>query len=266
MSEATEHSQRPAKRGRLARIVRSRDFARDILVTTLGVLIALGIGEVVEEIRWKLRIASTQTAIERELGLVHAVYLSELELQPCMARRIGELDELLAQARSTGRLPQIENIGFPPNFGGFGDSWDLATGTEIPLKMDSQAVLETATLWANEDIHETLVDRQRNAFDRLLILEDRAGPFSDGRLHEAERDLVEIKNVTASILFIARRDSEMLRQEGVRPMYGPGEPLDRKLLHRETRRRTICQPMNVDGAPYRLKGRPWSPRVALSPA
>lgn len=262
MSEATQQPRRPEKGGRLSRIVRSRDFARDILVTTLGVLIALAIGEAAEEIRWKFRVASTETAMKRELGLVRGVYVSELELEPCISRRIAELDEVLARARSGGRLPDIGNVASPPNYGGFGDSWTLATGSEIPLKMSPQRVLEVATLWANEDIHEKLVDRQRNAFDRLLLVEGRPGPISDERLHELERDLVEIKNVTTSILFIARRDGAFLAREGIPMMYGPGEPMDRAILKRETKRRMICQPLTVDGAPYRLQGAPWRPRRA----
>lgn len=40
----------PKRRNWLVRIVRSRDFTRDIIVTTLGVLIALGIGAIVDAI------------------------------------------------------------------------------------------------------------------------------------------------------------------------------------------------------------------------
>ena len=63
------------RRSLIGRIFRSHDFARDIVVTTLGVLIALGIGEIVEEVRWKFRIAANDKAMRAEAGLLHGVYV-----------------------------------------------------------------------------------------------------------------------------------------------------------------------------------------------
>ena len=77
------------RRGWLSRIFRSHDFARDLTVTTLGVLIALGIGEIVEEVRWKLRIAANDDAMRQEAGLLHSVYIERTMLQPCIARDSG---------------------------------------------------------------------------------------------------------------------------------------------------------------------------------
>lgn len=251
-------------RRRLSGIFEGHDFFRDLLVTTLGVLIALGIGELVEEFRWKLRIEATEKAMNSELGLVYAVYLAEIELQPCVARRISELDEVISDLRRTGRAPAIANISFPPNYGGFGDSWALTTGSEIPLKMSPERVLQTATLWANEDIHTDLVNRLRDAFDRLLILENRPGPLPDGLLNATEQDLVTIKNAVGGIQFIARRDGDALKEKGVTPMFSPDVPLDRKILAAESPKRLICKPLLIDGKPYRLRGKPFATRPSAT--
>ena len=65
-----EEAKAPARRRPLlARIFRSHDFLRDITVTTLGVLIALAVGEAVDEIRWQFRINATERVMREELGL-----------------------------------------------------------------------------------------------------------------------------------------------------------------------------------------------------
>lgn len=250
----------------IARILRSHDFVRDLTVTTLGVLIALGIGEIVDEIRWQIRIAATENAMRQEAGLLHAVYIERTMLQPCLARRLTELREVLAEARNSGRLPLIQNISAPPNRGNFGDSWNMMIGSEIPLHIAPRDLMATATIWVNEDGYSDMIDRERDAFDRLGIIENRAGPIGESLLTEAEKQLTEATIAGDVTYFIARQDSEELVRDKVPALYRPDTALDRKLLAAETRRRYLCQPLMVNGKPYRLKSPVREPRQALPPA
>lgn len=258
-------AQPPARRrrGLIGRIFRSHDFARDITVTTLGVLIALGIGEVVDEVRWKMRISATEAAMRQEAGLLYTVYIERQMLQPCLARRLSELDELLTAARRQGRLPHIQRISAPPNRGDYGDSWNMMLGTEIPLHIAPRELMSTATIWVNENGYSDLVDRERNAFDRLGIIENRPGPVDSGVLIEAEKQLVEATIASDSTYFIARQDAAELARQKIVALYQPDTPLNRARLAQETRKRFICKPLQVDGKPYRLKGPVRQPRQAL---
>ena len=252
--------------GLAARIFRSHDFARDIVVTTLGVLIALGIGEIVEEIRWKLRIAAIDDATKEEAGLLHTVYIERQILEPCIARRLSELGELLREARATGRLPDIRNISAPPNRADYGDSWQVMLGTEIPLHVEPKKLMATATLWVNEDSYSDMVDRQRDAFDRLGMIENRPGPVSDNILTEAEKQLTEAIIASDTTFYIAQQDASVLTENKVPALYRPDTPLNRPLLQKESMRRYLCQPLEVDGQPYRLKGPVRQPRMSVMPA
>ena len=261
--EAAEQPKR--RRNFIARIFRSHDFARDITVTTLGVLIALGIGEAVEEVRWKIRIAANEKAMRAEAGLLHAVYIERDLLEPCIARRLSELREVLDEARTTGRLPAIRNVAAPPNRAGFGDSWEVMLGTEIPLHVDPAVLMSTATLWVNEDAYSAMVDRQRDAFDRLRMIENRPGIASESLLLELEKQVVEAEIASDTTLFIARQDAQSLKENNVTALYRPNTPLDRGRLRRELERRYLCRPLEVDGAPYRLKRPVRQARQALAP-
>ena len=261
-----EQAEKPKpRRNLLVRIFRSHDFARDIVVTTLGVLIALGIGEIVEEVRWKLRIAANDKAMRAEAGLLRGVYIERDMLEPCIARRLTELQEVLAAARSSGRLPDIRNVAAPPNRADFGDSWEVMLGTEIPLHIDPKDLMGTATLWVNEDAYSDMVDRQRDAFDRLALLEGRPGPANESLLLELERQLIEAQIMSDRTLYIARQDDESMGRFGVTALSRPDTPLDRKLLRDELRQRYLCRPLEVDGKPYRLKGPVRQARQAMVP-
>jgi hypothetical protein len=261
MAEAEEQAAQPPRRRSLwTRIFRSHDFARDITVTTLGVLIALGIGEVVDEIRWKLRLDATERVMRNELGLVHSVYIEKQMLQPCIARWLTELSEIVADARTSGRLPAVRGISAPPNHAGFGDSWTLTLASEVPLHMDPQELMNLATAWVNEDVYAELVDRERDAFDRLSIMENRPGPVPPQLLATLESLLVDAKVASDGSLFVANQDSEVLARNKIPPMFSPGEPLDRKRLAQHLRKRALCHPLQVDGRRYQMRGPLYQPR------
>jgi hypothetical protein len=263
--EPNPDSARVSKGSAIAGIFRSRDFLRDIIVTTLGVLIALAIGAGVDELRWQFRIDATERVMREEMGLVGAVYIERRMLQPCIARRLSELGEILSEARSTGRLPKVENTSYPPNHARFGDSWALMMGNETPLHIDPQKLINTATFWVNNSAYSSMVDRERDAFDRLSLIENRPGPVSDNILTELDRQLIEAMIASDSSLWIARQDSRVLAENGVAPLYRPNETLDKARMADQLRRRFICQPLRVDGRPYRLKGPVRQPRQPTPP-
>jgi hypothetical protein len=236
------------------RIVRSHDFLRDLTVTTLGVLIALGIGEIVEEIRWKFRVQAAEDAMEKELKLVNAIYREQLALQPCITRRISELSEVLADARRTGRLPDVRNVSYTPHHGSAGDSWTLLLGTEIPLHMEQGQLVGLATAWVNEDAFSENTASAREAFHQLRMIEGRAGPVSDNVLTVLEAALTKVQTVEYDAWYIANRDSRTLEEAGATPSLDPNEPWDEAKNRQRVRQRLICQPLQVDGKPYGLKG------------
>jgi hypothetical protein len=256
LSEEPAEPERPRKRPLWVRIFKSHDFARDLAVTTLGVLIALGIGEVVEEIRWKFRVASAESAMENELRLVNAIYHEQLALQPCVTRRLSEISEVLAHARRTGRMPDVDNVSFTPDHGSAGDSWTIMLGTEIPLHMKQDQVLGIATLWVNEDAYAANVSSARVGFHELQLMEHRPGPVSDNVLTSLEISLVKVKAAVFDAWMVANRESERLAAMDIHPSYGANAPWNEKEMTKTVRQRFICKPLMVDGHPYRLKGPP----------
>jgi hypothetical protein len=245
----------PRKRSMWSRIFTSHDFARDLTVTALGVLIALGIGEIVEEIRWKFRVRAAEAAMEKELSLVNALYHEQLALEPCVTRRLSELSEILSEARRTGRLPDIQNISYPPDHGGAGDSWTITLGSEIPLHMDTDRLMGISTAWVNEDTYSANVAATRDGFLQLALMEHRPGPATDNVLTVLETALIKARNAEYGAWYLAKRDSEVLASFGIQPSFDPQQKWDEKQLQADARSRLLCQPLKVDGQPYQLKGK-----------
>ena len=93
---------------------RQRKFAREVGSVVLGVLIALGLGEIATGIRWRFDAAEARSAMltdfERDAGVMHERTLA----RRCIERRLGDVDRLIRQARQSGELPLVGIIGRPP--------------------------------------------------------------------------------------------------------------------------------------------------------
>ena len=101
-----------------------RAFAGEVGVIVLGVLIALGAQQVVQALQWRGEVRDFRKAVDHELGRNLETFQVRIDQNPCVARRVGELDRLLTQSRS-GRAPTPQRpIGRPAAFSGYFSVWD----------------------------------------------------------------------------------------------------------------------------------------------
>ena len=114
-----------------------RAFAGEVGVIVLGVLIALGAQQVVQALQWRGEVRDFRKAVDHELGRNLETFQVRIDQNPCVARRVGELDRLLTQSRS-GRAPTPQRpIGRPAAFSGYFSVWDNKGGEimdHLPLQ------------------------------------------------------------------------------------------------------------------------------------
>lgn len=92
-----------------------RQFLGEVGIVVLGVLIALGAGQLAESRDWDARVAVARQQLRYETGL--NLYLLDLRLSQsaCIDRRLDEIGAILARAAQQGTLPPLGTIGFPPS-------------------------------------------------------------------------------------------------------------------------------------------------------
>jgi len=87
-----------------------RAFFGEVGVIVLGVLIALGLGQVASDIHDRAIAEEARDAIRAEVR-ENLWWLETRELrEPCITRRLAELDALLAQARRGEPIPAVQHI------------------------------------------------------------------------------------------------------------------------------------------------------------
>jgi hypothetical protein len=83
-----------------------RAFAGEVGVIVLGVLIALGGQQLIEDWQWNSEVKGFRQSVEHELGRNLGIYQSIMASRPCATRRLADLEHFLGDSRA-GRQDRI---------------------------------------------------------------------------------------------------------------------------------------------------------------
>ena len=93
-----------------------REFAGEVGIIVLGVLIALGAEQLIETIHSRSEVAQFRSAVDVELSRDLAVYRYRIQQEPCVKRRLGELHKWLDADQAGKPLVPAGEIGRPSFF------------------------------------------------------------------------------------------------------------------------------------------------------
>ena len=120
-----------------------REFAGEVGVIVLGVVIALGLEQAVESWHWHDRVDHAVAALGFEVAETLGQGQERLNVARCVDRRLDELASIVDDVSRTGRLPPSVGLGshqFAPIPQAFGKAPSLARPPTI-LPMISEAYI-----------------------------------------------------------------------------------------------------------------------------
>jgi hypothetical protein len=100
-----------------------REFAGEVGIIVLGVLIALGSEQLIETIRIRREVSQFRSAVTAELATDLASYRYRIEQEPCVKRRLRELRVWLDAERSGTALVPVGEIGRPSLYSLLSSVW-----------------------------------------------------------------------------------------------------------------------------------------------
>jgi hypothetical protein len=230
-----------------------REFTGEVGIIVIGVLIALGAEQVVESVHIRHESEKAMTAVRDEMAHSGGVFDERVTVQPCLDKRLAELDSIVGGARRTGRIPDIGEIGRPPMRPIQSAAWATAltngTAMHFPDQQRDQLSLiySQAASYYGDGVDEQMM------WATLRVLEHSPGPIDSNLLAEAATNLARLhfrdmlNGIDASQLL------DDIRGQDLKPDYvvfsDPGRPGTRQRMLDVTRNRSICQPLVVDGMP-----------------
>jgi hypothetical protein len=199
-----------------------REFAGEVGIIVLGVLIALGFEQIVETVHGNTQVREFREAADEELAYDMAAYEKRLALGPCVRARLLELDRVIASNRAGHAIPLHGLSNWPVTESLRTSVWAGRTGDvaeRIPL---STRLIYTSIYddLANYDTHR--ID-ERSSWLEL-------GQFDDA-VDLDRSDLMRLRGLVNRLrwldsIILANWPEEATRahQLGVKPKSDPGDP------------------------------------------
>lgn len=157
-----------------------REFAGEVGIIVLGVLIALGAEQVVETLHWRSEVADARRALDREVAYNLGAIAKRQEEGPCIDRRLREIKELLTVA-SSGVAPEPRPpLGQPQLFRPRTNAWQAAMAGQVAERMPLATRVGYAQLYDGFQWYAQKAADETDAWSVLGELDD------PGRLSSAD--------------------------------------------------------------------------------
>ena len=221
-----------------------RAFGGEVGVIVLGVLIALGIGEIAEAIRWHNRVQAARASTNAEFAL-NAVYFHERVLaQPCLERRLDALGDLIRTAQETGRLPRVRPVGLPHLRPITTAAWDTTIGNGVTLRMRPEEATQLASLVKLMASYSEGAASEQEDWAALSALEGAERTIPEDLISDMARTLAVARYRTGTQGLGAQQALEFIKSRGIAPAYALVGTSAKKLAA-AAGDNPMCQPLLV---------------------
>lgn len=214
-----------------------REFAGEVGIIVLGVLIALGAEQMLESWHWNHQLELERAALQTEVQSNLDAVANRLVLEPCVKARLAELQNIVAAGRPA-TLHLRGPVGLPLPQETSKGAWNIALSGQALAHMPLEDQLEYSNAFANYQNWDVIRAEEREAWVRLAVLDQRA-PLTDADWAGVRTALAQAMASNARIVavgpFILKTASlgekpDHMSAEAVFQMQGYGQALCRPIL------------------------------------
>ena len=117
-----------------------RQFFGEIGVIVIGVLIAIGFGQVAEMFNWRAQVREARSALADDMDQSNRVFAYRVAAHDCVARRLSRLDDVIEQS-ARHQAPEEMGDVFP-DIGNalFKNAWETSRAAQVLAHFDRKTL------------------------------------------------------------------------------------------------------------------------------
>jgi hypothetical protein len=177
-----------------------REFLKEYAIIVLGVLTALALDQLVEAGHERRLAREAREAINQELQTDLDRVAYRARQQPCIVKRLDDIQALLAGWRSDGAFPAGLHVGFPGDVGLVDERWQASLATARFSEQPPGQQADQASIYTLIHVIDRVENREIQSWSQLRALE-----FGSQALSTASKPMI------AQALANARDDAEALK-------------------------------------------------------
>jgi hypothetical protein len=227
-----------------------REFAGEVGIIVVGVLIALGAEQLVQEWHWRGEVREADRRLVQEMSFDLANAYERFAIDPCLLQQLIELRDQLVKggpdwAGSQATFAKdIYHSGFPsvyrtPNRPWSQASWRTALSGETLSHFDAQRVEAFSLLHNTLDALDRNQDEEVQASEALGDLAF-AGPITPSDRRADLKSVARLDTLNSRMLYLSRELIDNARAAGISP--DPQVTHDNVLQQREYRGTCVKAP------------------------
>lgn len=156
-----------------------REFAGEVGIIVLGVLIALGAEQMVEAIHWKNEVRDARRALDTESAYNLGAIAKRREEAPCIDRRLREIRQMLSNGKSWLTSNSSRSIGQPQLWRPRTNVWQAAMAGQVAEHMPLETRVDYAQLYDSFQWYGQKAADETDAWSVLGELDDSGGLGSE---------------------------------------------------------------------------------------
>jgi hypothetical protein len=194
-----------------------REFAGEVGIIVLGVVIALAFEQAVERIRWNQQVDVARGAIHREMAFDLAYFDDRLRVAPCIERDLAEAQRRIDIVASKGSTPSPAVGADSPGRLLLVSDYDAQQSAQNLVHFPADE-LSALGLWYDQARDLKKWDQQEDSvWTDLGLLAPPAAKLGSLDLALLRRDLVTARELQTLMVINARREIARARALGVAP-------------------------------------------------
>ena len=199
-----------------------RSFLFELVIVVLGVLIALALGDLAEDLRWKQAVGLARKSLAAEMAYNNSFFQDRLAAASCLERRIDTVAALIEEVDRTHRIDRVKGVALLPGRRLEDSQWQSERASGVLTHFPRQELTKLGRYYVQlGDFHNWIAD-ESNAWISLGVLENGPKRFSDFDIALLRRDVERARRLEYLVKLNARRQLEVSRELGV--IAGPANP------------------------------------------
>lgn len=234
----------------------------EIAIIVVGVLIALGAQQALEDYKWKREVAAGREALRDDYVGIVVNARERIGLDQCLRDHLNELALLLAQAR--GRTPGIGHFGSPPERPWAAASWSSLVATGVSTHMPRAEMLAHARIAESARQAEERVAEEMVHWSHLYALTGPARPLASGEEAVIRQSLARAMYLLNLSRLQAPQIERFIVRSGILTAADFREiAIDAKVIRTGPNWRASCAP--IARASGQLIAAPYDPAIQSDP-
>jgi hypothetical protein len=218
-----------------------RQFVGEVGIIVLGVLIALGAEQAVEEWHWRGEVDDARKAMAIELSDSIGQSYERDRLSPCIERRLDSISAILTRASRTGRLPPVGKVGKPLYRTWVTSAWQTTIGGQTASHFSRRELNQLGYIYDYVERAGRASDQEMLAWIDLQSISGPGRPISSDELSRLIRDVERARAWDTTISVISAYMRQLTEQVAL--------PYDRQTIRESSWQITsssYCDPIGSD--------------------